>query len=114
MARKLAESKGLQEDFALCEYIENKCPELYREITGEEKPMPANVDLYSGFVYRALNIPADVATPLFATARLSGWCAHRLEELISGKKLMRPAYLGVQPHREFVRLSDRTDESADD
>ena len=114
MAKKLAEFKGLQEDFALCEYIENKCPALYCEITGEDKLMPANVDLYSGFVYRALNIPPDVATPLFATARLSGWCAHRLEELISGKKLMRPAYLGVQPHRAFVRMSDRVEDAEED
>ena len=107
MAKKLAEYKNMQADFALCEYIENKVPDLYREITGEDKLMPANVDLYSGFVYRALNIPDDVATPLFATARLSGWCAHRLEELITGKKLMRPAYLGIQPHRDFIKIKSR-------
>ena len=61
--------------------------------------MPANVDLYSGFVYDALDIPTTIATPLFATARLSGWCAHRIEELISGGKLMRPAYKSVQQPR---------------
>ncbi len=70
MAKKLAEYKGREADFALCEYIENKVPDIYREMTGEDKPMPANVDLYSGFVYSALDIPPDIATPLFATARL--------------------------------------------
>ena len=70
--------------------------------------MPANVDLYSGFVYDALNIPTSIATPLFATARLSGWCAHRVEELIAGGKLMRPAYNSVQDHLEYIPLDKRT------
>ncbi|MBE6030275.1 MAG: citrate/2-methylcitrate synthase [Clostridiales bacterium] len=107
MAKKLAEYKGLEEDYALCEYIENKVPDIFRNYTGTNSPLPANVDLYSGFVYSALNIPKDIATPLFATARLSGWCAHRLEEIVSGKKLMRPAYMGIQPHREYVPMFDR-------
>lgn len=107
MAKQLAVSKDLIDDFMLCDFIEKKTPELYAEITGIEKPMPANVDLYSGFVYSALNIPSDVATPLFATARLSGWCAHRLEELTAGKKLMRPAYNCVQEHLPYVSLDDR-------
>ena len=81
--------------------------ELYTAVTGVEKPMCANVDLYSGIVYRCLNIPSDVATPLFATARLSGWTAHRIEELITGKKLMRPAYICVQEHRDYVPLDER-------
>jgi citrate synthase len=69
--------------------------------------MCANVDLYSGLVYEALDIPKDMSTPLFATARLSGWCAHRLEEIITGKKLIRPSYKGVQDPRPYVALSDR-------
>ena len=107
MAKQLAISKDLMDDFLLCDFIENKTPELYAEITGVEKPMPANVDLYSGFVYNALNIPNDIATPLFATARLSGWCAHRLEELTAGKKLMRPAYISVQEHMDYKPLGER-------
>lgn len=107
MAKQLAVSKDLVDDFMLCEYIEKKVPELFAEVNGVSKPMPANVDLYSGFVYSALNIPIDVATPLFATARLSGWCAHRLEELIAGKKLMRPGYVSVQPHLEYKPIKDR-------
>lgn len=107
MAKQLAESKDLMDEFLLCDFIEKKTPQLYAEITGIEKPMPANVDLYSGFVYDALDIPTDIATPLFATARLSGWCAHRLEELTAGKKLMRPAYNSVQEHLDYVPLSNR-------
>lgn len=107
MAKKLAESKGMEEEFHLCEFIETRGAELYQEIKGTTKPMPANVDLYSGFVYRALNIPFELATPLFATARLSGWCAHRLEEIITGKKLMRPAYNGVQPLQQYIPLNQR-------
>lgn len=107
MAKQLAVSKDLIDDFMLCDFIEKRVPELYAEINGVEKPMPANVDLYSGFVYSALDIPTDIATPLFATARLSGWCAHRLEELIAGKKLMRPAYDSVQPHIEYVPIKNR-------
>ncbi len=107
MAKRLAVSKDLVDDFMLCDFIEKKAPELYAEINGVKKPMPANVDLYSGFVYSALDIPIDIATPLFATARLSGWCAHRLEELIAGKKLMRPAYNCVQEHLEYKPIKDR-------
>ena len=108
MSKKLAENKNLVDDFLLCDYIERRTPQLYAEVTGIEKPMPANVDLYSGFVYDALDIPVTIATPLFATARLSGWCAHRIEELVAGGKLMRPAYNSVQQPREYINIKDRT------
>ncbi len=108
MSKKLAENKNLVDDFLLCDYIERRTPQLYAEVTGVEKPMPANVDLYSGFVYDALDIPVTIATPLFATARLSGWCAHRIEELVAGGKLMRPAYNSVQPSREYISIKDRS------
>ena len=107
MARKLAQSNDKMDDFLLCDFIETKTPELQRQMTGVEKPMCANVDLYSGFVYEALGIPPEIATPLFATARLSGWCAHRLEELTIGKKLMRPAYDCVEEHREYIEIGKR-------
>ena len=108
MSKKLAENKNLVDDFLLCDYIERRTPQLYAEVTGIEKPMPANVDLYSGFVYDALDIPVTIATPLFATARLSGWFAHRIEELVAGGKLMRPAYNSVQQPREYINIKDRT------
>ncbi|MBQ6496084.1 MAG: citrate synthase [Firmicutes bacterium] len=107
MAKKLAEDKGLLDDFLLCDYIEKRVPTLFAELHGKEVMMPANVDLYSGFVYDALDIPLDVATSLFATARLSGWSAHRIEELVAGGKLMRPAYNSVQEHMEYIPLSER-------
>jgi citrate synthase len=107
MAKKLAESKNMLDEFMLCDYIEKKTPILKAELTGVDKPMPANVDLYSGFVYDALDIPTTIATPLFATARLSGWCAHRIEELIAGGKLMRPAYNSVQETLPYVELERR-------
>jgi len=107
MARELAENKGMVDDYMVCEFIEKRAPELYREVTGTTTPLPANVDLYSGFVYSALNIPLDIATPLFATARLSGWCAHRMEEIIAGKRLIRPAYVGVQEPQEYIPIAKR-------
>ena len=72
--------------------------------------MCANVDLYSGLVYKTLGIPQDLYTPLFATARMVGWCAHRIEELTSGGKIMRPAYKSVAPQRKYVPLMDRVEE----
>ena len=107
MARRLAETLGLIDDYMICEHIERRTPSLYEEVNGISKPMCANVDLYSGFVYSALNIPQDIATPLFALARLSGWAAHRIEELVAGNKLIRPAYLSVEEHKEFVPIKKR-------
>lgn len=107
MAKKLATTTDSMDDYLLCDYIEKRTPELYEQVHGVKKTMCANLDLYSGFVYSALNIPNDIATPLFALARLSGWAAHRIEELTAGKKLIRPAYINVQPHKEFVPISKR-------
>lgn len=107
MARKLAEEQELLDDFMLYDFIEERGPKLYEMIKGVEKPMPANVDLYSGFVYSALNIPLDIATPVFAASRISGWCAHRIEELVNGSKLVRPAYRNVQPKQKYVPISER-------
>ena len=107
MAKKLAEDKGLMDDFMLYDFIEQRAPYLFMEVKGTKKPVPANVDLYSGFVYSALNIPVDIATPIFACARISGWCAHRIEELVAGGKIMRPAYKCVQPHLKYIPLSER-------
>ncbi len=108
MAKELATAKDMLDDFMLCDYIEEIGPALYTELTGIERHMPANVDLYSGFVYNALNIPIEIATPLFAAARIPGWCAHRLEEIISGKKLMRPAYISIQETLDYIPIIKRT------
>lgn len=106
-ARKLAYEKGYEKEFVTLENIELLTPEVFAEVKGVEKTMCANVDLYSGLVYRVLGIPEDLYTPLFATARIAGWCAHRLEELTSNGKIIRPAYKSVSRAREFKDLSNR-------
>ena len=107
MARRLAEDKNLTEEFALYDYIESQATRLYYEARGHEKNMMANVDFYSGFVYSALNIPIEISTPLFAASRISGWCAHRMEEIITGGKIMRPAYQDVAENHKYVPLKER-------
>lgn len=107
MAKKLAVDKGLMEDFMLYDFIEQRAPDLFQEIKGTTKRMPANVDLYSGFVYNALNIPEDIATPIFATSRLAGWCAHRIEELVASSRILRPAYQCVQELIPYTPLHQR-------
>ena len=106
-ARKLAYEKGFEKEFVTLENIELLTPEVFAEVKGVDKTMCANVDLYSGLVYRVLGIPEDLYTPLFATARIAGWCAHRLEELTSNGKIIRPAYKSVSRTREFRDLSNR-------
>lgn len=108
-ARKLAYEKGFEKEFKTLENIELLTPQVFAEIKGDDKVMCANVDLYSGLVYKVLGIPEDLYTPLFATARVAGWCAHRLEELTSGGRIMRPAYKSVSHSRNFVDISKRTE-----
>lgn len=107
MAKQLAEDAGMLDEFMVYDFIEKRGPELFREFKGVDKNMPANVDLYSGFVYSALNIPLDIATPVFAASRISGWCAHRIEELVAGGRIMRPAYINVQEKRDYIPVLDR-------
>lgn len=108
-ARKLAYEKGFEKEFKTLENIELLTPQVFSEVKGVEKVMCANVDLYSGLVYKVLGIPEDLYTPLFATARIAGWCAHRLEELTSGGKIMRPAYKSVSHSRSFTDISQRVE-----
>lgn len=106
-AKKLAFEKGYEKEFKTLENIELLTPQVFAEVKGVDKVMCANVDLYSGLVYKVLGIPEDLYTPLFATARVAGWCAHRLEELISGGKIMRPAYKSVSRKRNFNGIEKR-------
>ena len=106
-ARKLAYEKGYEKEFKTLENIELLTPEVFAEVKGVEKTMCANVDLYSGLVYKVLGIPEDLYTPLFAVARVAGWCAHRLEELTSNGKIMRPAYKSVSRNKQFMDISVR-------
>ena len=106
-ARKLAIDHGFEKEFTTLELIEKLTPEVFAEVRGEDKTMCANVDLYSGLVYRVLGIPDDLFTPLFASARIAGWSAHRLEEITSNGKIMRPAYKSVSKRRPFTPIAER-------
>ena len=106
-SRTLAEKRGMGDRLELIERVERITPQVFSAITGKEKIMCANVDLYSGFVYDMLGIPEELYTPLFATARMVGWCAHRMEEIFSGSRIIRPAYKAVGPKNPFVPLDDR-------
>ncbi len=106
-ARQLAAKTKYAEEFELLERIERIGPDVYANVTGSSKAMCANVDFYSGMVYKMLNIPQDVYTPLFAVARIPGWCAHRMEEALTGGRIMRPAYKAVVPLAKYTPLQDR-------
>ncbi len=106
-AKLLSEEKGLQEEFELYEKVERLSADLIMKQHQRFKPACANVDFYSGFVYTMLGIPQEMFTPIFAIARISGWSAHRLEELVNKGKIIRPAYKHVGVHKEFKELQDR-------
>ena len=106
-ARDLAEQKGYGDDFALLESIERQTPVLFAKHKGVTRPMCANVDLYSGLIYRMLRIPVCMYTPLFAIARVAGWCAHRMEEYVTAKRIIRPAYKCIEPAKSYIPLEKR-------
>ena len=107
-ARQLAEAKGMEDEFRLYEAVERLAPEMLLTVKGEEKVVCANVDLFSGMVYKMMGIPQELYTPLFAVARIVGWCAHRIEEVYQpGNRIIRPAYKAVAPMRTFVPLDQR-------
>lgn len=89
------------------ETIERLTPELFRELRGSRKAICANIDMYSGLVYMMLGIPEELYTPLFATARMAGWAAHRFEEIVEGKRIIRPAYKAVNSSRSYVPMDER-------
>ena len=106
-ARPLAEKTGFSKEMDLIELVEKLTPAIFAEKKGSDKPMCANVDMYSGFVYKMLGLPKSLYTPLFATARIVGWMAHRLEEVTTGGKIIRPAYKPLAKTVEYINLDDR-------
>ena len=106
-AMDMAEKKGYAEDFLLLQKVEELGIPLIQEQHNNDTPMCANVDMYSGLVYTMLGIPEDVFTPLFATARIAGWCAHRIEEVLTGKRIMRPAYRAVVKRVHYDPIENR-------
>ncbi|MBR0131704.1 MAG: citrate/2-methylcitrate synthase [Lachnospiraceae bacterium] len=106
-SKALAEEKGRIEEFNLYENVERIAKKLITENRRTFKPVCANVDYYSGFVYEMLNIPVSMFTPLFAISRISGWSAHRLEEIVNNGKIIRPAYKYVGHHTGYIPMEDR-------
>lgn len=104
---KLATEKGLRDEYHLYAAVERIAPEAIAEKRKIYKGVSANVDFYSGFVYEMLGIPEELFTPIFADARISGWSAHRLEEIINSGKIIRPAYRNVMPRRDYIPLDKR-------
>ena len=104
---KLSEEKGYQKEFALYSLVERLAPSVIAEEHRIYKGVCANVDFYSGFVYRMLGLPYELFTPIFAISRIAGWSAHRLEELINANKIIRPAYKAVKDEIPYQKLEDR-------
>lgn len=108
-ARKFAQKSGYEDRFKLIDTVERLTPEIFLKVKGSKKPICANVDMYSGLIYEMLQIPEDIYTPLFTTARIAGWSAHRLEELMTGGRIIRPAYKSVSTKRKYIPIDERID-----
>ena len=106
-AEILAEEKGFSDEFNLYRKIEKLTPEVFRTVKKSAKEICTNVDFYSGFVYKMLGIPGDLNTSIFAISRVAGWAAHRMEEIISGGRIIRPAYKCVQPRLTYASIDTR-------
>lgn len=104
---ELSSAKGREKEFELYNKVERIAPVLLSEKSSVYKPLSANVDFYSGFAYRMLGLPRQLYTPLFAAARMAGWSAHRLEELINSSKIIRPAYMSVSEEKQYIPIGDR-------
>ena len=105
--QQLAEAKGRKADFDFYNRVERLAPEVINSKRKIYKGVSTNVDFYSGFVYNMLDIPVELYTPMFAIARIVGWSAHRMEELVNVDKIIRPAYKSVMEPRPYVALEDR-------
>lgn len=106
-ASEMAKGTEYEEQFNLLRAIERLTPDIFREETGAEKALCANVDMYSGLCYRMLRIPEELATALFAVSRMAGWCAHRFEEKLTGQRIIRPAYKAVHKQKPYVDIESR-------
>lgn len=104
---RLAKAKGLEDEYDLYSRVERLAPQVIGEKKHIYKGVSANVDFYSGFIYNMLSLPTELYTPLFAIARIAGWSAHRMEELINGNKIIRPAYMSISKHKTYRKLEDR-------
>ncbi len=106
-AQEFSAGTEFEKDFALLNLIETLTPEIFAEVKGSQKVMCANVDLYSGLIYKMLGVPADLYTPMFTVARVAGWSAHRIEEILTGGKIIRPAYKNINDVHTYIPLDKR-------
>lgn len=106
-AEAMAAGTEFEDDLCLLETIEKLTPAIFERKKGASKVISANVDMYSGLVYRMLGIPSDLFTPLFAVSRMAGWAAHRMEELMNGNRIVRPAYKAIVQKQNYVELESR-------
>ncbi len=106
-AAELAREKDMQPEMRLYELVETLTPEIFERVKGSSKLIAPNVDFYSGFVYSMLGIPRELFTPIFAISRIAGWCAHRVEEILVGGRIIRPAYKCVVPPKPYQPLEER-------
>lgn len=106
-AKQLSEEKGMQEEYELYETVEKLAPQIIAEKRKMYKGVSANVDFYSGMVYKMLELPYELFTPIFAVARIAGWSAHRMEEIQNAGKIIRPAYTSVKPETAYIPLENR-------
>ncbi len=106
-ALTLAKEKGMEDEFYLYDIIAKNTPKIFAEVKKNDKVMAPNVDFYSGFVYKMLNIPPEVYTPIFAMSRIVGWCAHRIEEITVSDRIIRPAYKAVSKKTSYVPIDER-------
>lgn len=104
---QLAEAKGYEKEFSLYSMVERLAPKIISEERKMYKGVCINVDFYSGFVYQMLDLPLELYTPIFAIARIAGWSAHRMEEICHHDKIMRPAYMSVEEHHDYVPINER-------
>jgi citrate synthase len=106
-ARELSHEAGTEREFDLYDRVARLGPDVFREVKRTDQIIAPNVDFYSGFVYAMLGIPEELYTPIFAVARIAGWAAHRTEELVSGGRIIRPAYKNIVGQRDYTPLADR-------
>lgn len=106
-AKDLSIEKGYEEEYALYETVARLAPEIIAEKRKMYKGVSANVDFYSGLIYRMLELPYELFTPIFAMSRIAGWSAHRIEEIQNAGKIIRPAYINVKNDREYIELNKR-------
>lgn len=106
-AAELVTVSGKDDEYNLYLLVEKLAPKVFAEVTGKSKDLCANVDFFSGFVYSMLKLPNELFTPIFAISRISGWCAHRVEEIVSGGRIIRPAYRSITKSREYTPMENR-------